>query len=261
MDHILEFWDDQAKSHSTDHSASWGDLYMLEIERKLIADKLTINAPNNVLDAGTSNGHSLIEIAKKFPEIKFHGFDFAPTMVEMCNKLISASGVNNVDSAFCADIRNLESITAKFDFIFTTRVLINLPTWSEQMVAIDQLLSKLETGGTLMLMEGFWEPLTRINSLRALASLPPLREHDFNRYLKHENVHSFLIEKGFDFKVVDFSSTYYLFTRFLREVIGADKLDGGYTSDFNLDAKIFHEKFKDTGKKSFGIQQAYLITK
>ena len=39
---------------------------------------------------------------------------------------------------------------------------------------------------SVIFSEAFWEPLTRLNALRALAGLAPLVEHDFNRYIKQE---------------------------------------------------------------------------
>tara|TARA_B100000212_G_C27384591_1_gene538656 strand:+ start:3668 stop:4456 length:789 start_codon:yes stop_codon:yes gene_type:complete len=262
MDHILDFWNNQADTHKTSHSASWGDLFMVEIERDFIAKQLKNTSPNNVLDCGTSNGHSLIDLAKEFPNIQFAGFDFSESMVGMFKSSLNKEPVINISTPFKADIRDLSSLNSNFDFIFTTRVLINLPTWEEQKEGLNQMLNRLSKGGKLIIMEGFWEPLCNLNSLRLSANLQPLREHDFNRYLKKEMLEIFLSDSKLDFVNVDFSSTYYLLTRFVRETIGADKFDQAYTSSFNLNAKKLHNDYFDYARKNeFGIQQAYIITK
>ena len=262
MDHILDFWNKQAETHKTSHSASWGDLYMVEIERDFIFKELKNNNPNTVLDCGTSNGHSLIDLAKEFPNIQFSGFDFSKSMIEMFKNSLNDEPIMNISTPFEADIRDLSSLNSTFDFIFTTRVLINLPTWEEQKEGIRQMINTLNKGGKLLIMEGFWEPLCNLNSLRLSANIHPLREHDFNRYLKKESLEAFLVDLKLNFVNKDFSSTYYLLTRFVRETIGVDKLDQAYTSSFNLYAKQLNNQYLDyTRRNEFGIQQAYIITK
>ena len=263
MDHILNFWDAQAVKHKTKHSASWADIYMLQIERLFLIDAIKSCPPgSSILDAGTSNGHSLVEIAKQFPQHNFEGFDFAPNMVANCNELIKSEQLSNVSPAYQADIRDLTALTTtKFDFVFTTRVLINLPTWEEQKIGIDQMLSHVSPGGRLVIMEGFWEPLIKLNSLRTIAGLEPLREHDFNRYIKQSNLEAYLSKLPVNYENFDFSSTYYLMTRFIREAIGADKKDIAYNSDFNHSAMLLSRDYAHYNNAGFGIQQSYIITK
>lgn len=262
-DHILEFWEGQAETHKTSHSASWADEYMVSIERayiELFLKSITSNL-QNIIDVGTSNGHSLVELAKVFPKHTFSGFDYSPEMVNQCNNAIKNSGCQNINNAIVGDVRNIPFDSSTFDISFTTRVLINLPTWDDQIQGIKELLRITKPGGKVLIMEGFWEPLSKLNAIRGVAGLEPLVEHDFNRYLKLSRLKNFLIENNLSFHIDDFSSSYYLMTRFIREAIGADQIDPAYTSDFNNNAKTLHDKFtmkKDTG---LGIQQAVVINK
>jgi ubiquinone/menaquinone biosynthesis C-methylase UbiE len=81
-----------------------------------------------------------------------------------------------------------------FDVAYTTRALINLPTWEEQQKAILESLRVVRPSGTLVISEGFWEPLCLLNTLRLLFRLEPLVEHDFNRYLKKAKLEAWLRE-------------------------------------------------------------------
>ena len=77
---------------------------------------------------------------------------------------------------------------------------------------------ELRNDDQVVLSEAFWEPLQLLNAMRALVQLPPLVEHDFNRYLKKPKLEEFLRSLGVRFQCEEFSSVYYLGSRFLREL-------------------------------------------
>jgi hypothetical protein len=108
------------------------------------------------------------------------------------------------------------------------------------------------------LSEAFWEPLVLLNALRALKSLTPLVEHDFNRYIKKEALSDFLDSHGLKFEIEDFSSIYYLGSRFLRELVTTPADYPGYSNPIN---KIFYDIEKSFSGGGFGIQQAFVIQK
>jgi ubiquinone/menaquinone biosynthesis C-methylase UbiE len=145
-----------------------------------------------------------------------------------------------------------------FDVVYTTRVLINLPNWDEQIQGIEECIRITKKGGTVILSEGFWEPLILLNSLRALKQLPPLVEHDFNRYIKKSKLETLLQSKKLDFIVEEFSSIYYLGSRFLRELVTNPSDYPGYSNPIN---KTFYDIEKQFSGGGFGIQQAYVIRK
>ena len=76
--------------------------------------------------------------------------------------------------------RSLAFADSSFDVVYTTRVLINLPAWDQQVTGIMECLRVARPGGKVILSEAFWEPLVLINAMRALVRLPSLVEHDFN---------------------------------------------------------------------------------
>lgn len=156
------------------------------------------------------------------------------------------------------NILNLNFDDNQFDKVYTTRVLINLPTWEQQIVGLNELIRVVKIGGKVIISEGFFEPLIKLNSIRLIAGLSPLVEHDFNRYLKISNLNNFLAQRNLSFEKNDFSSVYNLGSRFIREFVNdIDKYEG-YTNPIN---EIFYSLEKKFSGGEFGIQQAYIITK
>jgi ubiquinone/menaquinone biosynthesis C-methylase UbiE len=254
-DHILAYWSSQADKFGVTHTASWGDNFAIDLEIKTIGEY--IKEGDKVLDVGCANGYSALHhLDKKVKSIV--GVDFSEPMIREAKKnFANAGGPKNVTFEV-GDIRKLQFEDNAFDVVYTTRVLINLPTWEEQKVGIAECIRVCRKGGTVILSEGFWEPLVLLNSLRALRQLPPLVEHDFNRYLKKSSLEAYLKEKGLKYEAVDFSSVYYLGSRFVRELVTNPKDYPGYSNPIN---KLFYEIEKDYSGGGFGIQQAYIIRK
>lgn len=252
-DFIKDFWNDQAKKFGESHEASWGDIHMVNLEIETIGKHLKNG--ETVLDIGCANGYAAFQHANKLKRIV--GVDFAKEMIHEANKAKRVSKLNNI-SFETGDIRKLRFANNTFDTVYTTRVLINLPTWKDQIQGIKECIRVTKPGGRILLSEGFWEPLVLMNSLRLLVGLPSLVEHDFNRYLKRSRVDNLLNDLGLKFKVDDFSSVYYLGSRFLRELVTNPNEYAGYSNPIN---KLFYEIERKYSGGGFGIQQLYLINK
>lgn len=254
-DFIKRTWDNQATKHKDSHWASWGDHFAIQLEIDNITKYIRNN--NYVLDVGCANGFASIEQTKR-KNITIEGIDFSEKMIEYANK--NKAELNNYsDINFkVGDIREIEFNDNTFDLTYTTRVLINLPTWEEQILGIQECLRVTKPGGIIVLSEAFWEPLVLINALRALKNLKPLVEHDFNRYIKKEKLEEYLNEKTIKFESVDFSSIYYLGSRFLRELTTNINEYEGYSNPIN---EIFYNIEKEFSGGGFGIQQAYILYK
>jgi len=251
--HILDYWEDQANRHGTSHNASWGDLHAVRLEIENIGKR--IKAGDHVLDVGCANGYSAFHhLGRGLGSIT--GVDFSTNMItqaQQAQKQVTA----DCEIIFeVGDVRDLSANNDSFDVVYTTRVLINLPTWKEQIQGIEECIRVCKPGGTVILSEAFWEPLTLLNALRALKSMPPLVEHDFNRYLKKVLVDEYLLKQDIEFEVVDFSSIYYLGSRFLRELVTDAESFPGFSNPIN---EIFYDIEKEFSGGGFGIQQAYTI--
>lgn len=254
-DHIFEFWNSQADEFGTSPEASWGDCYAMDLEIQNIGRY--IREGDTVLDAGCANGHStLYHLGRNISSIT--GVDFSEAMIREAKKNKAECGSPDNVAFEVGDVRNLRFEDDTFDVVYTTRTLINLPTWREQKIGILECIRVCKAGGRVIFSESFWEPLVLLNALRTLKSLPPLVEHDFNRYLKQKSLSEFLVSRGYLFEVVDFSSIYYLGSRFLRELVTNPADYPGYSNPIN---RIFYDIEKTYSGGGFGIQQAYVVQK
>jgi len=252
---IKDFWESQAITFKGSHSASWGDNFAIDLEIDTISKY--IKEGDAVLDVGCSNGHATLAMLQKKPS-KLCGVDYAENMIVFANENKANLG-NPLSVHFdVGDIRTLQFDDNSFDVVYTTRVLINLPNWKEQITGIEECIRVAKKGGKVILSEGFYEPLVLLNSLRALKQLPPLVEHDFNRYIKKAKLEELLSDKKLNYTVEEFSSIYYLGSRFLRELVTNPSDYPGYSNPVN---KHFYEIEKEFSGGGFGIQQAYIITK
>ena len=254
-DHILQHWNSQAKTHEESHSASWGDRHAIDLEIRTIGRHIQAGA--RLLDVGCANGFSTFHHLARGVE-SITGVDFAPEMIEQAKAARSKCADPSRVSFTVGDVRQLPFADAAFDLVYTTRTLINLSTWGEQQQGIRECLRVCRPGGTVILSEGFWEPLVLLNSMRLLVGLEPLTEHDFNRYLKKSLLERFLTGLGLSFTVDEFSSVYYLGSRFLRELVTRPEEYPGYSNPVN---KLFHDMELEYSGGGFGIQQAYIITR
>lgn len=254
-DFIKDTWEKQAENFKDSHWVSWGDNWAIDLEIENNAGY--INEGDNVLDVGCANGFAAFRQADK-KNIRIAGIDFAENMIKYAHEKHKAFGSPENISFKQGDVRSLDFPDNTFDVTYTTRVLINLPNWEEQKKGIEECYRVTKKGGTIILSEAFWEPLVLLNSLRMLVQLPPLTEHDFNRYLKINKAEIFFNEKGYKFERIDYTSVYYLGSRFLRELITDASKYPGYSNPVN---EIFYNIEKDYSGGGFGIQQAIIIKK
>lgn len=253
---IKDFWNNQGKVHGSSHWASWGDEYMIDLEVDTISEN--IRKGDTVLDVGCANGHSAVKQFDKGNARFIQGIDFAENMIVSAKECYEDYISQNKVSFDVGDVQALSFEDNSFDVVYTTRVLINLPTFEQQLKGIQECLRVAKPNGKVILSEAFWEPLMLLNAMRQLVGLPSLVEHDFNRYLKLNVLKEHLTQNGLDFEVNDFSSVYYLGSRLLRELVtNADDYEG-YSNPIN---KFFFELEKEFSGGGMGIQQAVIITK
>lgn len=254
---IKEVWEQSATKHGKSHWASWGDKYAIALEINEI-NELINDTTKKVLDVGCSNGYAAFIHAQNFPKTNFSGIDFSEKMIEYANeRLDQVDKLDNLNFKV-GDIRNIEFDDETFDLTYTTRVVINLPTWEEQKQGILECLRVTKKGGIVVLSEAFWEPLVKINALRQLMGLDSLVEHDFNRYIKKSRLIEFISELNLEYEVHDFSSIYYLGSRVMREIVTDHKSYEGYENPIN---ELFYSIEKEFSGGDIGIQQAFIIKK
>lgn len=255
-DHIKEYWESQGKAHGESHWASWGDHWMINLEIETISKY--IKDGYRVLDIGCANGYSTFRQAELHNLSSITGVDFASNMLNAAEVTKRNKSLGSEICFIEGDIRSLNLPDNSYDVVYTTRVLINLPTWEQQVLGIAECLRVVKPNGTVILSEGFWEPLMLLNALRSLLKLDPLVEHDFNRYLKLNALKTHLETLSLSYEIEDFSSIYYLGSRVLRELVTDSSAYVGFTNPIN---KIFYEIEKQFSGGGIGVQQAVIIKK
>lgn len=255
-DHILETWNAQALKFGQSHEVSWGDLNMISLEIDQISSR--IGAGKTVLDIGCANGYSTKQIVERVAPESLLAADFSPEMVVQAKKLLGSISIPAV-KIFQSDIRNIEVPSSSVDVCFAIRTLINLPTWNDQLRGIQECIRVTKPGGKVLLSEGFWEPLVRLNTLRQVFGLAPLVEHDFNRYLKQERLENWLKSLKLSYEIVEYSSLYYLGTRIVRELATNHKSFPGFSNPINGEFARLAQKYPQCG--GIGVQQLVVISK
>jgi len=253
-DFILDFWESQARQFGTAADASWGDQFAVDLEVDAISKELKDD--DRVLDVGCANAHATLRQCRTHRLKSMVGIDFSPAMIAAAKSAHALSGLQGSLEFREGDVRSLPFESATFDVVYTTRVLINLPTWKSQLEGIEECLRVVRPGGKVILSEAFWEPLCLLNALRALCGLSPLVEHDFNRYLKKERLEAWLRARNLPFVVDEFSSVYYLGSRFLRDLVTVPDQYPGYSNPIN---GRFFDLEKEFSGGGMGVQQAYVI--
>lgn len=218
FDEIRNYWEGRALGDDSVQSTTQ-DVFLREIELKTLDERIRKYTPNRVADVGCGDGRTTAGLARNFAEIRFCGFDYSSAMVENAKNVLAGLNVSNV--AFDQhDICN--ELTDSFDLIYTTRCLINLPSWDLQQKALRNIHKALAPKGVYLMVENFLEGQENFNQIRKNYNLAeiPIREHNFffsrQRLLDFTNG-LFEVEEE-----VNISSTYYLVSRVVYSKICAD---------------------------------------
>jgi ubiquinone/menaquinone biosynthesis C-methylase UbiE len=111
-----------------------------------------------------------------FPETSFVGGDYAGSMIENAH--------NNVRQHQAANLALVEyDVTspkdlATFDFVYTTRCLINLADWKAQQRALANIAAVLDRDGTYVMIENFADGHRDMNRVREAFGLPEIKIRD-----------------------------------------------------------------------------------
>lgn len=216
---IRAYWNERALKDSGPQSTT-SDFYLRDIEARTLADSINKYHPKRVIDLGCGDARTLCLLALQFPEIDFLGVDFSETMLINANKNMMALEVKNV-TLTQGDVTETIRL-ADIGLAYTTRCLINLPTWDLQLTALNNITKLLANDGVYVMIENFVEGNESFNSLRRMFDLPdiPVRGHNlyFSKQLLLHATSDILIPIDEE----NISSIYYIFTRVLYSKICQD---------------------------------------
>ncbi|BAN35479.1 hypothetical protein SCD_n01658 [Sulfuricella denitrificans skB26] len=218
FEEIKKYWEDRAAGDSSAQSTTQ-DFYLREIEYNVLLEKIQKYSPDSVADVGCGDGRTTARLAGKLPNVLFSGFDYSLFMVENARHNSLTEELSNIQFDqldICAGLKET------FDLIYTTRCLINLPSWDLQKIAIDNIHGALSIGGVYLMVENFIEGQKNFNQVRKNYGLSeiPIREHNF--FFQRDRLFDYIDGRFKIDEEVNISSTYYLMSRVIYSKICAE---------------------------------------
>lgn len=215
FDEIKKYWEDRATEDSSAQSTTQ-DFYLREIEYNVLFDRIKRYSPDFVVDVGCGDGRTTARIASSFPKVSFLGLDYSSSMVENAKNLISTEALENIEFEqrdICTEVEGI------FCLVYTTRCLINLPSWDLQKIAIQNIHNSLKRGGVYLMVENFVEGQENFNNIRKDFGLPeiPIRAHNY--FFKRDRLLDYVNNLFEVDEEVNISSAYYLTSRVIYSKI------------------------------------------
>ena len=152
-DHIKENWESSGHKPVESHWASWGGNWMINLEIDTIGKH--IRDGDRVLDVGYANGYSTLRHAASHELASIPGVEFAAKMVAAVQTTKHQKGFGDNINFTEGDVRSLQFPNNKFDLVYTSRTLINLPTWPQPMKGNAECVRVVKPNGSVVLSEGF----------------------------------------------------------------------------------------------------------
>lgn len=178
---IRQHWDARSRLGG---EAGTQDVILKELEQRVILQELRAMRPHSVLEIGCGNGELARLMAAKEPQADILAVDGARGM-------IAAAKAERYPTSrlrfMRADVSHLPD--GRFDVIVTERLLINLPSWEQQLDAFVAIAQRLVTGGVYVSCESSQDGLDAINETRARVGLIRITpERPWNRYLRDDEL-------------------------------------------------------------------------
>jgi SAM-dependent methyltransferase len=252
---IKEFWAEQARLHGESPSASWSDHRVIELEIAAIGARLS--SGERVLDAGCANGYSSAQYAALGAYVV--GVDYIPEMIATANTRRDGLPVDVTARLefSVGDVLALGFEDASFDTVVSTRVIINLPSWDDQLQGLRECARVLRPGGLFLLSEATQQGWHRLNALRAEWGLPDIPMPSFNRYLDEERVVDALADELTVEEISDFASSYYVATRLLKPLLAQGASTPIVVADPNAEFNRWAAQLPAAG--DYGTQKLFVL--
>lgn len=258
VERIKDYWESPDTISIIDNN-----LHSLEIE--YVSQYL--ESSDIAIDIGCGDGKATVEYARKVNKIL--GIERSDNLRSKAEKAAANSGLKNI-SLKSGDVMNLKNYKESFDVAVTQRMLINLSSWEDQMVALDNILNLLKPNGRYIMVENTNDSFGALNSLRSEVNLKKIPLHWHNLFFDYNQLMEFLKQR---FEIIghhDFG-LYYLLTRVYVQMFSSFE---GYGKKAKKDdvfevadkaAKELHKvlndriKFDDT--RSLGPIQVFALRK
>jgi len=185
-------WNERAASVADDIEVNIMDIFQRDLEYDYVGPYLSSDM--RILEVGCGNGFS----TERFRELVAHvdAMDFAENMIERARERV---GERN--NRFILDnILEPTQLEGPYDAVVCVRVLINLADFAQQQQALEAMSSLLESGGKLILVEGYVEGFEALSELRNELDLGSVTPASINYYSR---LSDFIPVVERDFEVTD----------------------------------------------------------
>lgn len=206
---------------SLDYKTTASDFQLRELEidtgSKYIADGM------KVLDVGCGLGYAVIQYASRYAA-EVHGIDYAENMISGAKMLFDRDRPSIKGSAHFrhASVLELPYQDASLDVVTSSRCLMALLDWDLQKKALVEIHRVLKPGGVLVLMEGTFEGLDRLNSARQRFGLDAIAPDGRDRLFTlkfHEQELLDFTRPYFQLEATHRFGMYYFLTRIVQPLL------------------------------------------
>ena len=223
---IKAYWDNRAAQDTSAQSTTM-DVWLRHIEANFVSHCIQKFGPSVIHDVGCGDGLTTLHCAREHPDKKFLGSDYSEAMIHNSRKNLERQGLSNVD--FLVSDATEGWVQRDVELAFSTRCLINLSAWDEQLRVIRNIHDSLVDKGLYLMIENFMEGHILFNSLREQFGLPQIEVRDHNTFFNRDQL---IDSTATLFDVVEeknISSSYYMVSRIIYSKLCADS---GSTPDY-----------------------------
>jgi len=152
-------------AESLDYKTTASDYQLRELEIDLGARYMRDG--QRVLDVGCGLGYGPLQYASR-NMVEAHGIDYSEKMIEGATRLLKETKPALLGTIVLqhASVLQLPYETNSFDVVTSSRCLMALLDWELQQKALVEIHRVLKPGGLLVLMEGTFDGLDRLNKMR-----------------------------------------------------------------------------------------------
>jgi ubiquinone/menaquinone biosynthesis C-methylase UbiE len=201
---------------------------------------------DKILDVGCGPGVALIAYARR-RRIEAHGIDYAENMVAFAKRHMAENGPDLGIDVRRASVVEQPYADAAFDVVTSHRCLMALLDWEKQKAALVEIARVLKPGGILVLMEGTFDGIERLNSWRARFGLPEIdpagRDRLITLKFREADLLTF-VQPIYEVQRTQRWGMYYFLTRIVQPLLVAPELPT-YDHKLNEVAKIIARQVPD----------------
>lgn len=184
----------------------------------------TMRDGDMVLDVGCGLGVALRHYASNRALAGAHGIDYSGNMIDGAKRRLAESAPELEIDFREASVLELPYENDTFDVVTSHRCLMALLDWELQKQALLEIRRVLKPGGTLVLMEGTFDGLDRLNFYRRQFSLSEIDPSGRDRLFTlkfHERELLDYVEPHYELMRIQRFGMYYFLTRIVQPLLVA----------------------------------------